>query len=32
VAPDALDELTRYPLVDVARELRAPQHEFELGE
>src|SRR5215207_2390624 len=32
VSPDALDELTNGPLVDVRDELRAPQHQFEPGE
>jgi hypothetical protein len=32
VPPDALDELTDGSLADVRGELRAPQHQFELGE
>jgi hypothetical protein len=30
--PDAFDELPNGPLVDVRGELRAPQHQLELGE
>jgi hypothetical protein len=32
VPPDALDELTDGSLADVRGEIRAPQHQFELGE